>query len=49
MKENLVHNIEINEERLANMKKKAENLDREIKLLEQKIENQKFALKNSKE
>lgn len=46
MKEKLEKNIKINEEHLSNLLTKKENLERQIKLLETKIQNQKFTLQH---
>ena len=46
--ENLVKNLDRNRELLGNLKRKEENLRRQIQQLENKISNQEFNLKNIK-
>lgn len=43
-KDNLIKKLEINKEKLNNVNKKLENLEREKKTLEAKIANQEFQL-----
>jgi predicted transglutaminase-like protease len=43
----LAEKITLNEERLESLKNKSTNLEREIKNLEVKIENQRFAMKHT--
>lgn len=46
MKENLIKNLETNKELLAKLLKKKENLEMNIKNLENKIANQEHCLRN---